>query len=79
MTAFLALLARYWQAALALAAALAVLLWGRHQRTTGRAERETEIRADAAKQMQERTNAGNDAARAAERDGAVDRLRGGKF
>jgi dienelactone hydrolase len=79
MTAFLAFIASRWQAALGLAAALAVLLYGRHQRTTGRAERETEIRAQAAQQMQERTNAGNDAARAAERDGALDRMRDGKF
>ncbi len=79
MTAFLALAARYWQAFAALAAAVGVLIYGRHQRGQGAQQRETEIRADAAKQMQERTNAGNEAARAAERDGAVDRMRGGNF
>jgi hypothetical protein len=79
MTAFLALAARYWQAFAALAAAVGVLIYGRRQRSAGAAERETQIRATAAQQMQERTDAGNQAARAAERDGAVKRMRDGKF
>jgi hypothetical protein len=79
MTAFLAILARYWQPVAALGAALGVLLYGRHQRGQGAAERETQIRATAAQQMQERTDAGNQAARAAERDGAASRLQRGDF
>jgi hypothetical protein len=79
MTAFLATLARYWQPVAALGAALGVLLYGRHQRGQGAAERETKLRADAAKQMQERTNAGNEAAGAAERDGGVSRMQRGEY
>jgi hypothetical protein len=79
VSAFLALAARYWQLLAGIGAALGVLLYGRHQRGQGAAERETKLRADAAQQMQERTNAGNEAAGAAERDGGVSRMQRGEY
>jgi len=48
VSAFLAIGARYWQAALGTAAVLGVLLYGRRERSAGAAEREARIRADAA-------------------------------
>jgi hypothetical protein len=77
MTAFIAFLASRWQAALGIAAAVGVLMWGRHQRTTGRAERENEIRADAnARQMEAVTDATDAASRVRDADPAErERLR----
>lgn len=73
MTAFIAIVARYWQAFAALAAALGVLVWGRHQRHQGAAQRDTEIRADAsARQAEAMTHATNAAARV--RDAEPDEL-----
>lgn len=77
MTTFLFFVAARWQAVLAFAAALGVLLWGRHQRHQGAAQRETEIRADAsARQAEAMTHATNAAARVRDAEPADrDRLR----
>lgn len=77
MTAFLFFVAARWQAVLAFAAALGVLLWGRHQRHQGAAQRDTEIRADAsARQAEAMTHATNAAARVRDAEPADrDRLR----
>jgi hypothetical protein len=44
-------LARYWQAAAGIVAMLGVLIYGRHQRGAGAADREARLRADAAVQQ----------------------------
>ncbi|HEV7458021.1 MAG TPA: hypothetical protein VGN96_14710 [Roseococcus sp.] len=77
MSAFLAALARYWQPVAALAGALGVLLWGRHQRSQGAAQRETEIRAEAgARQTEAMTHATDAANRVRDADDAeLERLR----
>lgn len=45
---WLAILTRYWHAALGAAAVLGVLLYGRRERSAGAAEREARLRASAA-------------------------------
>lgn len=77
MTAFLFFVAARWQAVLAFAAALGVLVWGRHQRHQGAAQRETEIRADAsARQAEAMTHATNAASRVRDADpDELERLR----
>jgi hypothetical protein len=67
---------RLYVALASMAAFLASILaaWAK-----GRKDRETQIRAEAARANEETTRAGNQAARAAERDGAAERLRDGRF
>jgi len=70
---FLAILARYWQAAVGAAAVLGVLLYGRRERSAGAAERETQLRADAGAAQQQAVIDATDAA-ARVRDADPDEL-----
>ena len=64
--AVLTIAARYWQVLVGGLAAVGVLIYGRHQRAAGAAEREAKLRADAgARQLEAAEHANR----------AVDRLR----
>jgi hypothetical protein len=71
-----AFLSRAWGYVAAAGAALAVVAWAFWRGVT--AGRDA-VRADAARRGAEAQARGAEAARAAEREGAADRLRGGRF
>jgi hypothetical protein len=75
MSVFFAIAARYWQAFAALAAAVGVLIYGRHQRGQGAAEREGKLRAEAAAKQDGAVRDAIDAAARVRDANAVDRDR----